>query len=48
MGINRVTLWRMERAGRIPSGTRVHPTRTEYTPAQQMAIASMLDQPVGC
>lgn len=42
LGVNRVTIWRLERAGRIPAGTRVNPTRTEFTPAAQMAIADVL------
>lgn len=46
LGINRITLWRLERAGKIPAGVRVNPTRTEFTPAAQMAIADSLRQPV--
>jgi len=46
LGVNRVTIWRLERAGRIPAGVRVNPTRTEFTPAAQMAIADLLRQPV--
>lgn len=42
LGVNRVTIWRLERAGRIPAGIRVNPTRTEFTPAAQMAIADAL------
>jgi len=46
LGVHRITLWRLERAGRIPAGTRVNPTRTEFTPAAQMVIADVLRQPV--
>jgi DNA-binding XRE family transcriptional regulator len=46
LGVSRITLWRLERDGRIPAGTRVNPTRTEFTPAAQMAIADILRQPV--
>lgn len=46
LGVSRITLWRLERAGQIPPGTRVNPTRTEFTPAAQMAIADVLRQPV--
>jgi DNA-binding XRE family transcriptional regulator len=46
LGVNRITLWRLERAGKIPAGVRVNPTRTEFTPAAQMAIADALRQPV--
>lgn len=47
LGVNRAVLWRLEREGRIPSGTRVRANRTEFTPAEQMVIADMLGQPVG-
>jgi transcriptional regulator with XRE-family HTH domain len=46
LGVNRITLWRLERAGKIPAGVRVNATRTEFTPAAQMAIADALRQPV--
>jgi DNA-binding XRE family transcriptional regulator len=46
LGVSRITLWRLERDGRIPAGTRVNPTRTEFTPAAQMVIADVLRQPV--
>lgn len=46
LGVNRITLWRLERAGKIPAGVRVNPTRTEFAPAAQMAIADALRQPV--
>lgn len=46
LGVSRITLWRLEREGRIPAGTRVTPNRTEFTPAAQMAIADVLRQPV--
>jgi transcriptional regulator with XRE-family HTH domain len=46
LGVSRVTIWRLERDGRIPAGIRVNPTRTEFTPAAQMAIADLLRQPV--
>jgi DNA-binding transcriptional regulator LsrR (DeoR family) len=46
LGVSRITLWRLERAGRIPAGVRVSPNRTEFTPAAQMAIADILRQPV--
>lgn len=46
LGVSRITLWRHARAGRIPAGTRVNPTRTEFTPAEQMVIADALGQPV--
>jgi DNA-binding XRE family transcriptional regulator len=46
LGVSRVTIWRLERDGRIPAGIRVNPTRTEFTPAAQMAIADVLRQPV--
>jgi DNA-binding XRE family transcriptional regulator len=45
LGVSRITLWRLERDGRIPAGIRVNPTRTEFTPAAQMAIADVLCQP---
>ncbi len=47
LGVSRITLWRLERAGQIPAGLRVNPTRTEFTPAAQMVIADVLRQPVG-
>ena len=46
LGVSRVTIWRLERAGRVPAGIRVNPTRTEFTPAAQMAIADALRTPV--
>ena len=46
LGVSRITLWRLERAGRIPAGVRVNPTRTEFAPAAQMAIADLLRTPV--
>jgi DNA-binding XRE family transcriptional regulator len=46
LGVSRVTIWRLERAGRIPAGIRVNLTRTEFTPAAQMVIADVLRQPV--
>jgi transcriptional regulator with XRE-family HTH domain len=46
LGVNRITLWRLEKAGRIPVGVRVNRTRTEFTPAAQMVIADMLRRPV--
>lgn len=46
LGVNRITIWRLERSGRIPPGIRVNPTRTEFTPVAQMAIADVLRQPV--
>ncbi|WP_324806365.1 hypothetical protein SH584_08755 [Sphingomonas sp. LY29] len=46
LGIGRVTIWRAERAGRVPAGIRVSPNRTEFTPAAQMVIADVLRQPV--
>lgn len=46
LGVSRVTIWRLERDGRIPAGIRVNPTRTEFNPAAQMAIADVLRQPV--
>lgn len=46
IGVGRVTIWRAERAGRIPAGVRVSPNRTEFTPAAQMVIADVLRQPV--
>ena len=47
LGVNRITIWRLERTGRVPAGIRVNPTRTEFTPAAQMAIADVLRQPAG-
>jgi DNA-binding XRE family transcriptional regulator len=46
LGVSRITIWRLERDGRIPAGIRVNPTRTEFTPAAQMVIADVLRQPV--
>lgn len=46
LGVSRVTIWRLERAGRIPAGIRVNRTRTEFTPAAQMVIADVLRAPV--
>jgi DNA-binding XRE family transcriptional regulator len=46
LGVSRVTIWRLERDGRIPAGVRVSPSRTIFTPADQMAIADLLRQPV--
>jgi hypothetical protein len=46
LGVSRITLWRLERAGRIPAGIAVSPNRTEFTPAAQMVIADVLRQRV--
>lgn len=42
LGVSRVAIWRLEREGRAPAGTRVSGNRTEFTPADQMMIADLL------
>ena len=42
LGVSRVWIWRLERDGRLPAGTRVSGNRTEFTPADQMMIADVL------
>lgn len=41
--MDRVTLFRMERDGRIPAGVRVSGNRTEFSIAAQVAAANIME-----
>ena len=38
IGVDRITVWAWERAGKIPAARRVSGKRSEYSPADQLAI----------
>lgn len=43
LDVDRTTLWNWEQAGLIPAPVRVTPTRSVYSPADQMLIAGRVE-----
>lgn len=39
---SRQTLWNLQQRGLLPEPERVHPTRSEFTPAAQMIAADLI------
>lgn len=42
LGVSRVTLWRLEKAGRLPAAQRINGRRSEVPPETQMLAADLI------
>ena len=42
LGVDRLTILRLEQSGQIPAGNRVRTNRTEFTPGQARAIRAFI------